>query len=196
MIQAFVQSRLWLACHSKKYLLSHKLMAVFTIAFFIFNTNLYADKHFNSANIYLSQNLLAHIKTIPTQPSQLVTINSITNHLLSGWIFDKTVGNVDCYHLIADCNGAAAVFLKFQNNNKFDVKISWKELFTTRQVSSKSEGIKGEKKLILPPGETSSTSCTATINKECIILPQQAIPAYKADILQFEFKDITVKPAQ
>ena len=108
------------------------------------------------------------------------------------WILDKTVGNVNLYYKIAECKGSNTVFLKFNNRNNYAVNIVWKELFVTQQIATKSEGMHGIKNIILPPGETSASSCEDAKNKDCIILAEKAIPAYKATITQFEFKDIHV----
>lgn len=110
----------------------------------------------------------------------------------SNWTLAKTVGNVDFYYKISICKGSNAVFLKFDNKNKYSVQISWKEVLITKQVNSKKESMQGEKKLSLSPEETISSDCGDDKNTECAILAKDAVPAYKADILQFEFKDISV----
>ena len=107
------------------------------------------------------------------------------------WVFDKTVQNVDLYHMITACEGRKVVFLKFNNRNAYKVKISWKELFVT-QMEKAREGFRGMKQLVLPPGETAQSDCTDVKNKECIIVSSQVSPAYPAEILQFEFKNINV----
>ncbi len=134
-----------------------------------------------------------------TGPLKVVNSADLLNHEAStfkqpadSWIFDKSVGNVDFYHKISNCQGQNVVFLKFENNNKHNVKISWKEVFVTQQEEAKKEGFKSEKKLTLIPGQTEASGCEDTINKACIILPEQAFPTHKVAILQFEFKDITV----
>lgn len=114
----------------------------------------------------------------------------------SNWTFAKTVGNVDFYYKISSCKGSNAVFLKFDNKNKYSVQISWKEVLITRQITSKKESMQGEKKLNLSPGETISSDCGDEKNTECAILAKDALPAYKADILQFEYKDISVNTAK
>lgn len=107
------------------------------------------------------------------------------------WVFDKTVQNVDLYHMITACEGQKVVFLKFNNRNMYKVKISWKEVFVT-QMEKAREGFRGMKQLILPPGETAQSDCTDVKNKECLIVASQVSPAYPAEIIQFEFKNINV----
>lgn len=108
------------------------------------------------------------------------------------WKLDTTVGNVDLYYKIDACKGTNAVFLKFNNRNNYTVNISWKDLFVTQQVATKSAGVNGEKQLILTPGETVAEDCEDTKNKECILFAEKEIPAYKATITAFEFENIHV----
>ena len=110
----------------------------------------------------------------------------------SEWILDKSVGNVDFYYKIADCDGSNTVFLKFNNKNNYAVNITWKEMFITQQVAIKSAGMNGIKELIISPGETAASGCQDLKNERCIIFAKKAIPAYKATITQFEFQDIHV----
>ena len=110
------------------------------------------------------------------------------------WQLDATVSGVQFYHSITGCNGKKVVFLKFVNTNTYQVKIAWKEVFAT-QADPKIEGYMGQKKLLLPPGETSETDCANSRHKECLILPSQVTPTYNADILKFEYKEITVSKA-
>lgn len=112
------------------------------------------------------------------------------------WILDKTVGNVDFYHRITDCDGKKAVFLKFNNKNNYKVSISWKEVFVTKQISEKKEGFFGQKKLVILPGETSPSDCSDKKNKVCLVGPDGVSPAYGAEIKEFYYKDISVTPAK
>ena len=108
------------------------------------------------------------------------------------WILDKTVANVDFYHMIKECSGNTVVLLKFNNNSNFQVKVSWKDVFVTEQVSEKQEAFYGNKILVLSPGQVMSSDCGKLENSVCMILPKNAILHYKADIRNFEFKDIIV----
>ncbi len=108
------------------------------------------------------------------------------------WILDQTVSNVALYHMIDECNGKKVTFLKFENKNKFKVQINWTEVFITSQVATKTESFDGEKKLLLPAGQVMTTHCGETINQACLILAEKAIPHYKADFRNFEFKDVMV----
>lgn len=38
------------------------------------------------------------------------------------WVFDRTVQNVDLYHMVTACEGKKVVFLKFNNRNTYKVK--------------------------------------------------------------------------
>ena len=119
------------------------------------------------------------------------TFNGNNKPAADTWVFDKTVQNVDLYHMITECEGKKVVFLKFNNRNLYKVKISWKEVFVT-QMEKAREGFRGMKQLVLPPGETAQSDCTDVKNKECIIISSQVSPAYPAEILKFEFKDINI----
>ena len=107
------------------------------------------------------------------------------------WILHSTIRNVDFYYRISDCNGNNVVFLKFNNRNGKEVKISWKEIFKT-QFDTQKEGFKGTKQLSLPPGETAASDCASSSVKQCIVFASQVTPAYNAEIRQFSFKNITV----
>lgn len=120
-----------------------------------------------------------------------INLFAISTFSDEGWKLDKTVNNVNCYYKLIECNGLNTVFLKFDNKNKYSVKILWKEVFTTQAENSK-EGSQGQKELILPTGITMPLSCTDEANKKNIILASQINPAYVAKIKQFEFKDISV----
>lgn len=108
------------------------------------------------------------------------------------WILDKTIGNVDVYHKIANCEGSAVVMLKFDNKNTHAVKISWNELYLTKQVTQKIKGSKGSKSLVLPPGETAAKNCEDTMNTACMRFAAQAITSFKADIIGYEYLDLVV----
>jgi len=107
------------------------------------------------------------------------------------WILDNSVNNVDMYHMITDCNGKKVTFLKFENKNNYSVQIAWKEVFVTEQVSDKIRSINGEKKLELLAGQLAVPKCGETSNP-LIIHTAQALPHFRADIRNFEFKDVLV----
>ena len=109
----------------------------------------------------------------------------------AGWILDTTVNGVEFYHSIQECNGKKAVFLKFNNRNSYQVKVSWKEVFATQQ-EAKVEGGKGQKEMIIPTGVTVPASCTDNINRKNIVLPSEVSPMYVAEIRGYSFKDIQV----
>lgn len=132
---------------------------------------------------------------IPT-PKDLFA--SAGHHFISysseDWVYDKTIGKVEFYHRIAECQGQKAVFLKFVNKNTSDVLVSWKEVFST-QKEAQVEGYKGKKALTIKPGENFPASCHDESFRELVILPLQVSPAYLAEIKQFSFKDISVNKA-
>ena len=128
----------------------------------------------------------------PTRIKKLLKQTLLHNAFPAGtWVFDRTVQNVDLYHMITACEGKKVVFLKFNNRNMYKVEISRKEVFVT-QMEKAREGFRGMKQLILPPGETAQFDCTDVKNKECLIIASQVSPAYPAEIIQFEIKDSNV----
>lgn len=108
------------------------------------------------------------------------------------WVFHSEVSGVKIYYQISSCENQSVVYLKFDNTNKRPVRIAWKEIFTTKQISEEQEGYLGQKQLTLSPGITSQSDCSPIKVKECVTLAQQALPTYKADILKFNLKDISV----
>lgn len=110
------------------------------------------------------------------------------------WILDKTVNNVDFYYQISKCNDDVVVFLKFDNRNRFNVKITWKEMFTTQ--GGEQSRYWGAKDLVLRPGVLAQTDCATVVNSKCLILPADVHPAYYAKIAAFEFKDVTAKQSR
>ena len=161
------------------------------VALFLLNTNLSALDYRNEIFFCSPEKFLSQIKK-PDKSSSIHAAAKTYGDVINSWIFDKTVNNVDFFHKITECNGSSAVFLKFENKNKVKVRVSWKELFISSQVNSKTEGFHGKKQLVLSPGETSPSNCGETQFKECLILAEQALPHYKAVITKFEFKDILV----
>ena len=111
--------------------------------------------------------------------------------LNTGWILDKTIENVECYHMLMDCDGHKAVLLKFNNRNAYKVKITWKEVFDS-QSEKAVVGYLGQKELVLSPGETAQNDCTVGKMTQCITRGSQVNPTYLAEIKQFSFKDIIV----
>jgi hypothetical protein len=107
------------------------------------------------------------------------------------WILDKTVSNVDFYHMIKVCSGNKVAFLKFNNRNNFTVVVNWKESFST-QLEEGIFGAKGQKHLQLPPGEFAYADCN-TSRKEFMITPAEVSAAYVAIINRFAYNDIMVE---
>ena len=122
-------------------------------------------------------------------PAQKIV--SPSNSSPGRWQLDATVNGVKFYYYIESCQGRNMVFLKINNTNKYKVEVTWKEVFTT-QFEQKAEGFKGQKKMVLPAGETSETNCTAPRQKKLLVSPEQVNPAYPAEISAFSFASITV----
>jgi len=108
----------------------------------------------------------------------------------ASWTLDATVDNVECYYKIESCNGFTAVFLRFNNKNLNNVKITWKEVFTT-QVENTLPSFVGQKELILIPGATADNDCNS-VNEILIIRTPQITPLYAAEVKKFNFSNITV----
>lgn len=108
------------------------------------------------------------------------------------WKLDATLSGVEFYHAIMECNGRNVVFLRLNNKNNYKVAVSWKEEFATRQLENRTAGHSGRKQMVLFPGETLQENCSSTQCEDCLIVPEKAIPSYKADIIDFAYKDITV----
>jgi hypothetical protein len=109
-----------------------------------------------------------------------------------GWVLDKTVSNVDFYYRIATCNNESVVFLKLENRNDFPAKVSWEEVYATRQVPEKRNGKNGVKTMLLPAGITVQDNCENIVHRECIILPDEVSSSYKAIVDAFEFTSVRV----
>jgi hypothetical protein len=107
------------------------------------------------------------------------------------WILDKTVNNVEFYHMLSVCDGKGVVFLRLSNRNNYPVKIIWKESFDT-QFEKNAKGLAGQKHLNLSKGEFVQGGCNASNFKEGVIQPEQITPTYPADVHGFEFVDVKV----
>ena len=118
--------------------------------------------------------------------------NAPTEVTKEQWVFHSEVQGVKVYYQVSTCQNNSVVYLKFDNTNNRSVRITWKEVFITKQVPEEREGILGQKQLTLAPGITSQSDCAQINIKECVTLAYQALPAYKADIVKFNLKDISV----
>ncbi len=110
------------------------------------------------------------------------------------WILDKSVSNVDFYHMIKECNGNKVVVVKFYNKNKYNVDVNWSESFST-QLEQNVIGAKGIKNIILLPGVTSYSDCSSQNHKKFMTTKDEVSPAYVAIISKFDFINIQVKKA-
>ncbi len=119
--------------------------------------------------------------------------NAVLPDKAGTWVLDKTVANVVFYHKIATCDGKKVVFFKFNNKNTKAVTVTWKEVFVTQWKNIQKAGIVSEQKqLLLAPGITSGSDCENNIQKILLTRPRQAAPVYEEEIVQFNFKEISV----
>ena len=117
---------------------------------------------------------------------------SINNSNEDGWVLDTIVNKVAFYHKIVLCGDYNVVLLKFDNQNQNNVSISWKENFKTKLMSN-VDGFYGSKTLNLKTGLTSLSDCSDESNKLLKITFNDVDPAFVAEILDFNFIDITFK---
>jgi len=110
----------------------------------------------------------------------------------NNWVLNKSVGNVDLYYKISECNGEKVIFLKFDNKNNYSLKITWKEAIADKVFGNVVDCHYGEKQLTLPPGVTVQDGCSSISCPECQINMRTAIPTHEADPLNLEFKEVTV----
>jgi hypothetical protein len=115
----------------------------------------------------------------------------INLHPSSEWVLDKTVSGVDFYHSIIVCNGKNVVFLKFVNRNRSTVKVGWNEIFITR-AGQQVHGFSGRKEMVLSTGITTPGECSDAANKKTIIRGSEVDPMSVIEIVNFEYKEITV----
>jgi hypothetical protein len=108
------------------------------------------------------------------------------------WILKKSSGNVDLYYKIGECEGSKVIFLKFENKNKYDVQVSWKEAITDKTYGNAIDSYSGQKQLILSPGITQQDDCSNVTCKECLIKMTEVSPVLVVDPVEIEFKDISV----
>lgn len=128
------------------------------------------------------------------QPPQSTYLSTLQSTEIDAWIFDKTVNNVEFYHMIIECGGKNVVLLKFNNKNGYKVKVSWKQGFDT-QLEKHTKGTE-HKHFVLSKGEMVQGSCGSAKFREGFISPEQITPTYIADIQNFEYIDIKVTRVQ
>jgi hypothetical protein len=116
-----------------------------------------------------------------------------SNQKPSPWVFDKTVKSVELYHQVTDCNGISTIFLKFVNNNKFQVSLSWDESFLTKETSDTLNGVKGRKEIMLMPGSILETDCGDHQSVQ-LDSPEKESAGHKNTVVHYEFRDVKVSP--
>jgi len=161
----------------KGFISSNKAKMLAVIAFVLYVTSASSLAPIANFNLYYCNNL-----------SLKIAAGNTLNH---EWILDKTVANVEFYHAITVCNGKKVVFLKFNNKNKYRVKVSWMEVFKIPSGERK-DGYNGKKELVLSPGITAPADCTDAANKKSIILPSEIDPMTVTEIVDFNYNEITV----
>ena len=107
------------------------------------------------------------------------------------WVLDKSVGNVEFFYMIQECNGKNNVFLKLVNHNDFRVRVSWDEEFATQFVKN-AKNIQGPKQFVLSPGQTKASDCSSRNFTEGMIASEQISPTYIVEFKKFEYRDIKV----
>jgi len=135
--------------------------------------------------------LVASAKIL-VNPSVISISSNNYQSLEDGWVLDTTINKVLFYHKIVLCEDRNVVLLKFDNQNDFEVSVSIKANFKTKQIPSFIEGFNGIS-LNLKSGLTAPLTCSDENNKNLIITGVDVDPTYIADILDFNFKEITFK---
>lgn len=108
------------------------------------------------------------------------------------WILKKSTGNVSLYYKIGECNGSDVIFLKFDNKNNYNVRITWKESITDKANGAQIDNYKGQKELVLVPGVTQQDGCAGLNVEECVIRMTEVTPVRVVDPQELEFKDVKV----
>ncbi len=158
--------------HQKKWLSMAFLIPALVLSFSAFNLNA-KPTSFNEPNIPV------HLELLPNFAAGTAT-----------WTLDATVNDVECYYKIENCNGSTIVFLKFNNKNANNVKITWNEVYTT-QLEKAAPGFFGQRELVLLPGVTSEYDCNG-VHEVLVLRTAQISPAYPVEVKQFNFSNITV----
>jgi hypothetical protein len=140
---------------------------------------------------FSSLNLNAKPTTF-NEPNIPVHLEFLPNFAMgtSSWTLNATVNDVECYYMIATCNGSTSVFLRFNNKNAGNVKITWEESFQT-QLESGLPGSSSTKELILLPGYTAENDCSK-VDPLTIIHSFQVAPTYPSVIKSYNFINVKV----
>jgi hypothetical protein len=131
------------------------------------------------------------IKLVPVCFLSLLFLAAAGQSKSSPWMLDKTVKNVDLYHQVAECNGVRTIFLKFVNNNKYQVNLSWDESF---QMQEEADTLKAKerKEILLMPGSILETDCSD--HQSVQFSGQQKEGNVKNAVFHYEFRDVKVSP--
>jgi hypothetical protein len=135
------------------------------------------------------------IKIFPAFIACLIFISAFaqSKQKSSPWLFDKTVKNVELYHQVVDCNGISTILLKFVNNNKFQVSLSWDESFLIKERADTLNGIKGRKEIMLMAGTILETDCSDHQSVQ-LDIPETESGGHKNTVSHYEFRDVKVSP--
>jgi hypothetical protein len=120
----------------------------------------------------------------------IINMNLDTND--DSWVLDTTLNNIVFYHKIVPCGDKKAVLLKFENNNNFNVEISWKEIIGSKQVPNPNDEFSTTNTLIIQSGITEPIDCSDTTNAVLVVLPTEVSLLFIADIESFSFSSITI----
>lgn len=110
------------------------------------------------------------------------------------WQLDTTLNGVQFLHADMTCNGKQVVLLKFNNQNTYPVKISWKESVTDKK-NRRHESAAGMKEIRINPGETAASGCGEIQNKQLLVRPEQSVLTHAIRITKFQFRDLIVTKA-
>lgn len=119
-------------------------------------------------------------------------MGSISHGFASDWTLNKSTGNVDFYYKIGECNGQDAIFLKIVNKNNYGVKVTWTDVVNDNVSGMNVEARYGLKEHIVAPGASLQSDCSEAESSDLIVLAIKIIPTHKADITNFEFKNVKV----
>lgn len=111
---------------------------------------------------------------------------------MTDWILERSTDNVDLYYRMGECDGQKVVFMKFENHNAHEIKITWKETIQDNVSKSQVTGFYGEKHLVLEPGQVLQSDCSSSICQECITRSADVAPTHLVEIKEFSFSEVSI----
>ncbi|GAA4416220.1 hypothetical protein GCM10023187_47490 [Nibrella viscosa] len=115
-----------------------------------------------------------HVSTIFFLVTLLTSFNFtvLGGNIADEWTLHSTVDGVEIYYKIAKCENISTVFLKVNNTNSQDVKVTWEEEFWTNafHIAANPQGakeltVKAKQALQNECGNFTSEQCTIPIIK-------------------------------